>query len=69
MINEIVENIRLELFSKSDDYVKNKDVAEAIGMSQQKLAVCIHRNSIPYKNIVKFCIDENVDIHKIFNMI
>lgn len=49
-INEILNRIK-----ENHIIEKDKEVADILGISQQNLANCKKRNSIPYKEIISYC--------------
>lgn len=56
---EITQKIKLHLSQKSAKKILDKDVANALKISQSNYATIKRRNSIPYKNILIFCKEQN----------
>lgn len=66
--SEIIEKIRLVIEPDYDDNKKitDKHVANALGISQTRLATAKKRNIIPYKKTMDFCVDNNLNIQSFF---
>ena len=62
----IIVELKLYLSSDAHKKVLDKDVADALKMSQANFATIKRRNSTPYKNILEFCNKENLCCREIF---
>lgn len=62
---EIVEKIKDIISFNYKRRVYDGDVAKVLGMSSNKLAMRIMRDSIPYKHICEFCVKRNISINDI----
>lgn len=62
----IIAEIKLYLAINSNKKVLDKDVAEALSMSQANFATIKRRNRIPYRNVLEFCNQEDICCRKIF---
>ena len=62
----IVRELKLYLANNKSAKVYDKDVANALGITQMNFATIKRRNSIPYENIILFCHRENICCSKIF---
>lgn len=62
----IVRELKLYLSNNKTAKVYDKDVANALGITQMNFATIKRRNSIPYENIILFCHRENICCSKIF---
>lgn len=47
--------------------VKNKEIANALGLNEKAFSIRKARNSIPLENIVEFCLKKNIDINYILS--
>lgn len=63
-----MENIRLYLRKELglSRKIYDKDIANALSMSQQNFATSKRRGSIPYENILLFCKRNNISIDTTF---
>ena len=62
----IVSELKLYLANNKSAKVYDKDVANALEITQMNFATIKRRNSIPYENIILFCHRENICCSKIF---
>ena len=62
----IVKALKTYLAKNETDKVYDKDVAQALEISQMNFATLKRRNSIPYENIIKFCKKEKLCGSEIF---
>ena len=62
----IVDELKLYLANNKNTKVYDKDVANALGITQMNFATIKRRNSIPYENIILFCHRENICCSEIF---
>lgn len=64
---DIIDKIKIEIALKNGtDNVFDKEVAHSIGISANKLTICKHRNSIPFREILDWCKKNNISVFKIF---
>lgn len=64
--HSIIGELKHYISVNKDVKVLDKDVAEALGMSQANFATVKRRNSIPYANILIFCKREKLCCSEIF---
>jgi hypothetical protein len=62
----VIKEIKLYLAIGKNKKILDKDVAEALQISQANFATIKRRNSTPYKNILEFCKKEELCCSKIF---
>ncbi len=62
----ITAEIKLHLSLKKTKKVFDKDVADALGLSQANFATLKRRNSTPYKHVLEFCYKEDFCCNEIF---
>ncbi|MDD2566997.1 MAG: hypothetical protein PHI89_08770 [Thiovulaceae bacterium] len=62
----IIDVLKEYLAQKGRDKVRDKDIAEALGISQSNFATIKKRNSIPFENILDFCRREKLPCCEIF---
>lgn len=62
----VITEIKLYLAVGKSKKVLDKDVADALGLSQANFATIKRRNSTPYRNILEFCKEENLCCSEIF---
>ncbi|MEA2091873.1 MAG: hypothetical protein U9O83_05870 [Campylobacterota bacterium] len=62
----VIRELKLYLSSNRNKKVLDKDVADALKMSQANFATVKRRNSTPYKNILEFCKKEQLCCSEIF---
>ncbi|MEA3331643.1 MAG: hypothetical protein U9Q29_08130 [Campylobacterota bacterium] len=62
----IVKELKLYLAQSKNIKVYDKDVADALGITQMNFATIKRRNSTPYASIIKFCKREGLCCSKIF---
>jgi hypothetical protein len=62
----IVRELKLYLANNKSAKVYDKDVANALGITQMNFATIKRRNSIPYENIILFCYKEDICSNEIF---
>ena len=62
----VIEVLKTYLLDDNQVKVLDKDVAKALNISQSKFATIKRRNSMPFKNILKFCRRENLCCSDIF---
>ena len=65
-ITEIIETVKDVICFEIKGRITNRDVASALLISEQKLASCKFRNSIPFKEIMDFCVDRKININTVF---
>jgi len=56
----IIKKLKHYLSVGKNKKVLDKDVADALNLSQANFATIKRRNSTPYKNILEFCKEENL---------
>lgn len=64
--HSIIEQLKHYMSLNKEGKVLDKDVAEALGMSQANFATVKRRNSTPYENILIFCKREELCCSEIF---
>ena len=64
--HSIIKELRLYLADSRDIKILDKDVANALEISQAMFATIKRRNSTPYVNILKFCKREGLCCSEIF---
>ena len=64
--HEIIKELKLYLAKNKKIKVYDKDVANALGITQVNFATIKRRNSTPYENILRFCKKENLCCSEIF---
>ncbi|RLA71831.1 MAG: hypothetical protein DRG78_24695 [Epsilonproteobacteria bacterium] len=64
--HSVVIELKLYLGLNKNKKILDKDVAEALKISQANFATIKRRNSTPYKNILEFCHREELSCSKIF---
>ncbi|EDZ62337.1 hypothetical protein SMGD1_0629 [Sulfurimonas gotlandica GD1] len=62
----IISELKLYLASSKNRKVLDKDVADALDMSQANFATIKRRNSTPYRNILEFCNKEELCCRDMF---
>lgn len=62
----IIAELKLYLASSKNRKVLDKDVADALDMSQANFATIKRRNSTPYRNILEFCNKEELCCRDMF---
>ncbi|MEA1891151.1 MAG: hypothetical protein U9N33_00400 [Campylobacterota bacterium] len=62
----ITDEIKSYLAQSKKKKVLDKDVADALEISQANFATIKRRNSTPYKNILNFCQKEKICCNEIF---
>lgn len=62
----ILKELKLYLAKNKKIKVYDKDVANALGITQVNLATIKRRNSTPYEHILRFCKKENLCCSEIF---
>jgi hypothetical protein len=62
----VIKEIKLYLAVGKNKKILDKDVAEALQISQANFATIKRRNSTPYKNILEFCKEEELCCSEIF---
>ena len=62
----VIAELKFYLVSNSDKKVLDKDLADALQMSQANFATIKRRNSTPYKNVLEFCNKEKICCNEIF---
>jgi hypothetical protein len=65
-LTEIIDTIKEHLRKSETQKVKNNEVAEAIGMTQQLLATYKARNYIPYDKLIDYCHNNKKNYDKLF---
>lgn len=63
---DIIKELKLYLSKNRQIKVLDKDVANALEMTQANFATIKRRNSTPYVNILKFCKKEDLCCRKLF---
>jgi len=64
--NGVMKELKLYLSNNSNVKILDKDVAEAIGITQANFATIKRRKSIPYKGILEFCEAQKLCCSEIF---
>ncbi len=64
--NKVVKELKLYLANNSKKKVLDKDIADALEISQSNFATIKRRNSMPYENILKYCLKEGICCSKLF---
>ena len=64
--NAILKELKFYLSDTTKEKVFDKDVADALGISQMNFATLKRRASIPYENIIKFCYREDICCSEVF---
>lgn len=62
----VVKELKLYLSNDKGVKILDKDVAEALNISQSNFATIKRRNSIPYEMILKFCKKEEICCNELF---
>ena len=62
----VIKEIKLYLAVGKKKKILDKDVADALQISQANFATIKRRNSTPYKNILEFCKEEELCCSEIF---
>ena len=62
----IINELKLYLAKNKKIKIYDKDVANALGITQVNFATIKRRNSTPYENILKFCKKEELCCSEIF---
>ncbi|WP_294961931.1 hypothetical protein [Sulfurimonas sp.] len=62
----IIKELKSHLSSGKKKKVLDKDVADALEISQANFATIKRRNTTPYKNILEFCYKEELSCTKVF---
>jgi hypothetical protein len=67
-LDEILEKLKIIIEDSVPDgvKVKDKDVALALGITQNRLATLKKRKKIPYKEIMDLCVDRDILIESFF---
>lgn len=63
---EVIKELKFYLSNQQDIKVLDKDVANALSMSQANFATLKRRNSMPYESILKFCKKEELCCSELF---
>ncbi len=64
--HSIIERLKLYMASEKKDKVLDKDVANALKISQANFATIKRRNSTPYESILRFCKERELCCRDIF---
>nr|WP_321266410.1 hypothetical protein [uncultured Sulfurimonas sp.] len=62
----VIKELKLYLGVDKKEKILDKDVASALKITQANFATIKRRNSIPYKNILEFCKEEELCCSDIF---
>lgn len=62
----IIEVLKEYLSQQKRGKIRDKDIAEALGISQSNFATIKKRNSIPFENILDFCKREKLSCCEVF---
>ncbi|MFA6191664.1 MAG: hypothetical protein WC665_04850 [Sulfurimonas sp.] len=62
----VIKELKSYLSRDKKIKILDKDVADAIGISQANFATLKRRNSTPYENILMFCQRENLCVRELF---
>jgi len=62
----IIKELKLYLAKSKNIKIYDKDVANALGITQVNFATIKRRNSTPYENILRFCKKEGLCCSEIF---
>ena len=67
-LEDIIEKIKVVIESDHKDGIKilDRHVAEALGITQSKLGTAKKRNTIPFEEIMNFCVDRSLLIETFF---
>jgi len=63
---ELIYKLKNYLQKEKSSKVLDKEVAEALGISQSRFATIKRRNSTPYESILKFCQQEKLCCRELF---
>jgi len=44
----------------------NREFSRLLGAKDDYISMCLHREKIPYKTIIDFCIKEDLDLNYVF---
>ena len=64
--HSVIKELKLYLADKQQIKVLDKDVAQALEITQANFATIKRRNSTPYENILKFCKKEKLCCGEMF---
>jgi hypothetical protein len=62
----VVKELKLYLLNNKEIKVLDKDVADALELSQANFATLKRRNSMPYANLLMFCKKEKLCCSELF---
>ncbi len=62
----LIKELKLYIADGKEIKVYDKDVANALGISQARFATIKRRNSMPYEALLNFCKRENLCSNDIF---
>ena len=62
----ILKGLKLYMSNGTKVKIYDKDVAEALGITQMNFATIKKRNTIPYENILIFCKKEGISCSGVF---
>lgn len=62
----LIREIKQLISQNTKIKILDKDVADALGLSQANFATIKRRNSTPYENILHFCKKENICSNELF---
>ncbi|MGD9655728.1 MAG: hypothetical protein AB7U44_11080 [Sulfuricurvum sp.] len=62
----IIDVLKEHLSQQQKGKIRDKDIAEALGISQSNFATIKKRNSIPFENILDFCRREKLSCCEVF---
>ncbi|WP_321777617.1 hypothetical protein [Sulfurimonas sp.] len=62
----IIVKLKHHILEQKSKKVLDKEVADALKLSQSNFATLKRRNVTPYRNILEFCEKENISCNEIF---
>lgn len=62
----VIEELKIYLAKDKKIKILDKDIANALQISQANFATIKRRNSTPYENILKFCKKEELCCNELF---
>jgi len=60
-------SLEIEKIIKENRKIKDKEMAFYLDIKQDAYATMKHREVIPYKQIIEFCLQHNISINGVFN--
>lgn len=62
----VIKELKSYMSRETKKKILDKDVADALGISQANFATLKRRNSMPYENILLFCQKEKLCVGELF---